>query len=1129
MLGPVEVWADGRRLDLGGGRQIALLTFLALRSNRAVSSDLLTDVLWRQDRPGNRKALQMAVARLRPVLALTGGAVALQTVAGGYLLSLPDDELDAWLFEQRLQDGLAALSQQAPQRARVALGAALALWRGPPLAQIAFEEFAQNEIRRFEERHLVAQEAWIEALITLGESADAIDLGRRLLAEHPLRERLVELMMTGLARIGNQAEALAIYELTRVLLSEQLGIDPGASLRQVQLEILEQRPGHGTGMSGTAGSQTEGTVAVLVVAIPSTPDVARRVAGSAEPLGRTVRAAAVASGGTELAGAYDEIVLAYPNPAAAVRCALDLQRGMSERMERPDGALPQIAVHASTEAGGGDEAADLCREVAAHAHPGQVLVTAVAAARLPEEQRLTELGHHRFEHRDGLVELFQLLDDRLPVEFPPLQSAGTADLPVPANRLIGRGAEISAVLGLLGRDDVRLVTLTGPGGTGKTRISLEVAGHSAGFYRHGVHFVGLASVADPQLVVSAIADAVDVKESPGVPLAQTLAEALRRRRVLLVLDNFEHLLDGAVEVSRLLEAVPSLNVLATSREPLHLRAEHRFPVPPLAADEAIELFLARARAIRPGIEPDDGELAAVGRICRRLEGLPLALELAAARVSQLRFSELEVGLARRLDLPDGARDLPDRQRTLRSTIDWSYRLLPPIEQRWFCDLAPFAGGARLDAVTELAVDSENPLPVLRALVDKSLLQELHDRDGVPRFAMLETVREYASERLQEDRRADESAGRHAAYFLNLSRLVNQIARGEIGERQLDRADDDHDNLRAAFDHLEHARPADALEMAALLADFWLYHGHISESLDRLTRALAAAPADSAVAPRAMSSAASALIRLGDSTSAEPFAAEALRLARTAEDRAVESLALNALAWVARVGGDVQRSVELYQQGVDVARIADDPALLRRGLSGLSVAMEEIGEIARSIELEREGLELSRSASDLMGITMTAGNLAEMALNTGDMTLAEEMLAEAIESARQLGWRSVLGSHLCLEALMALEHGDLELAQSRLADGVPLVADDYSVHTAQVALAVAAAVATAADRPLRAAELWGTLAGLVEAKQLQDTVLVEQLRSRSVASASGVVAAEAWQLAWDEGRRRSGEQALRRAT
>ncbi|HEY6407973.1 MAG TPA: AAA family ATPase, partial [Ktedonobacteraceae bacterium] len=506
------------------------------------------------------------------------------------------------------------------------------------------------------------------------------------------------------------------------------------------------------------------------------------------------------------------------------------------------------------------------------AHGGQALLSQttrdLVEQELPEGVSLRDLGEHRLKDIERTSRLFQLVIEGLPADFPPLKTFSNHlhNLPVQPTSFIGREQEVATVCSLLRRDDVRLLTLTGTAGVGKTRLSIQAATNLAAFFPDGVYFVALASVGNAALVVPAIAQALDVGETGDQHLFERLKAALKEKQLLLLLDNFEQVLEAALVVADLLAACPKLKVLVTSRAVLHVRAEHECNVPPLALPDpkrlpdlealsryaAVALFVQRAQAIRSDFRVTRENAAALVGICARLDGVPLAIELAAARCKyfppQILLARLEQGLA---ILTSGARDLPVRQRTLRGAIAWSYDLLETEEQKLFRRLAVFVGGCTLDAAEGVCAAAGklegNVLDLLEALVDKSLLRHEELGEGRTRYEMLQTLREYGLERLEEARETEETRRAHAVFFLAYAEEAAQNLLGAEAAWWFDSLEQDHENLRAALwwmleraelstDLAEQAEQA--LRLCAALMSFWEVRGYFSEGQAFLERALA---------------------------------------------------------------------------------------------------------------------------------------------------------------------------------------------------------------------------------------------------------------------------------------------------
>jgi predicted ATPase/class 3 adenylate cyclase len=457
---------------------------------------------------------------------------------------------------------------------------------------------------------------------------------------------------------------------------------------------------------------------------------------------RLLREAFDRHGGVEVDTQGDAFFYAFPTAPGALAAAAEGRDALAAGPIRVRMGIHTGTPHVGEE---GYVGADVHRaaRIAAVAHGGQVVVSAPTASLV--EDVLVDLGEHRLKDLSAPERIFQLGGS----DFPALKSLFRTNLPVPTTPFLGRERELIEVAGLLGRPDVRLLTLTGPGGTGKTRLASQAAGLASDLYPHGVWWVPLAPLRDPALVLETAGHVLGAKNG--------LVEHIGDKSLLLLLDNFEQVVEAAADLAGVLTSCPNVELLVTSREPLHVAAEQEYAVPPFVHEEGVGFFLVRARAVKPGFEPDD----AVSEICRRLDDLPLALELAAARVKALSSAQILARLEQRLPLlTGGARDLPERQRTLRGAIEWSYDLLSEGEQRLFARLAVFRGGCTLEAAEGVA---DADLDTLQSLVDKSLLRHTDER-----YSTLETIREYAGERLEESGGADEIARRHAEHFLELA-------------------------------------------------------------------------------------------------------------------------------------------------------------------------------------------------------------------------------------------------------------------------------------------------------------------------------------------------------------------------
>src|SRR5713226_9446073 len=663
LLGPLLVSRDGEPKAIGGQKPRALLAALLLEPNRVVSRGRLIDALWGELPPDTaRNTIQVYVSQLRKLLP----DVALETAPPGYRLVVDPETVDLFRFVRLGDEGRSRLADGDAAAAAEILRAALGLWRGAPLADLAEELFAQAEIARLEELRLATLTDRIDADLALGQHGQLVPELERLVVEHPLRERLRAQLMLALYRAGRQADALAVYQRVRKTLVDELGIEPGEALRKLERAILAHDPSLGIA--------------------PSTKS-ARRV-------------------------------------------------------------------------------------------------------------------------------------------------------PTPPYPLLGREHELAALADLVSRDGTRVVTLTGIGGIGKTRLALELVDRLAPEFQDGAGVALLATLQDPVLVARTILEALELPEAGRDP-EEALIGALSGSRLLLLIDNFEQVMAASPTVARLLAAAPGLKVIVTSRAPLRVAAEHEFDVPPLVEDEAAELFVTRAQAANPSFVLTEQNAAAVAELCVRLDGLPLAIELAAARSKLLPPVALLARLGNRLELlTGGRRDAPRHQQTLRMTLDWSYDLLDSDAQRLFAQLGVFAGGCTLASAESVCRVEGSVLEGLAALVDESLVGQRESDE--PRFTLLQLVRDYALERLAASGESEEARRRHLEHFVALAEEAEPGLAGGEQARWLARVEEEHDNLRAALAHaLDTDDSSSALRLVVGVRRFGEIHGYLAEGRQSLESALMA--------------------------------------------------------------------------------------------------------------------------------------------------------------------------------------------------------------------------------------------------------------------------------------------------
>jgi predicted ATPase len=705
-----------------------------------------------------------------------------------------------------------------------------------------------------------------------------------------------------------------------------------------------------------------------------TRDLGERYAEALADHRRKLRDVFAAHGGVEVDTQGDAFFVAFGSARAALAAAAQAQEALA------DGPLAvRIGVHTgeAVVSAEGYVGLDVVRgaRIAAAAHGRQVIVSETTRALAGDEFALCDLGEHRLKDMGEPVRLYQLGHE----EFPPLTTLNWTNLPLQPTRLIGRERELREAGSLL--REHRLVTLTGPGGSGKTRLALHLGAEAVSDFEHGVFWVPLQALPDASLVEPAIAGAVGARGD--------VLDHLRTREALLLLDNFEHLTEAASAVSSLLAGAGRIKVLVTSREPLHVSGEREYPVLPLPDDAAVALFVERARAARPTFEPNP----AVAHICRRLDGLPLAIELAAARVKSLPPAALLERLERRLPLlTGGPRDAPPRQRTLAATLEWSYELLDDREKQLFARLAVFAGGCTLEAAEEVCGAN---LDAIQSLVDKSLVRV---DDG--RFAMLETIREFALDRLAASDEANAIRRGHAEHYLAVAQAADLDAARPDQIEWLARLEGEHDNLTAALTFAQESGQWSLYqELLAALGGFWSLRGHWYEGRTRLDAGL--------------------------------------RL----DQRLVPKLKLRILGHAAAIAqreGRLARARSLASERLSLAREEGDPAGLVGALMQLGVVALSERNYAEGTKYVTEALRGAEQLGDDFNVARAKLNLGWAAAFTGDHDRAEELFVDALERVRALGTRVTTIVCLLSVAHVRRKRGDVAGAVHALKEALPEV-------------------------------------------------------------------------------------------
>jgi predicted ATPase/class 3 adenylate cyclase/DNA-binding CsgD family transcriptional regulator len=831
-----------------------------------------------------------------------------------------------------------------------------------------------------------------------------------------------------------------------------------------------------------------------------------------------LRGAVEERGGYVFKTVGDAFCAAFPTAPDALEAALEIQRRLiSSEWEENGPIRVRLALHTgAAEERDGDYLGPPLNRVArllSAAHGGQVLLSLstqeLVRDQLPAGTSLRDLGEHRLKDLFRPERVFQLLAAELPSEFPPLRTldAYRNNLPLQPTPLIGREKEVSEVCERLSRPEVRLLTLMGAGGTGKTRLGLQAAAELTAEFEDGVFFVSLAAIRDPELVVPATAGTLGVKEAGGQPLLESLEYYLDAKHILLMADNFEQVLEAAPMVSEMLSSAPNLKVLATSRIPLRLYGEHEYSVPPLALPdpeqpppverlthyEAVRLFVERAQAAKADFSVTNDNAPAVTEICYRLDGLPLAIELAAARIKVLSPQKMLGRLTNPLKLlTGGARDLPERQRTLRSTIEWSYGLLEEGEKMLFARLSVFAGGCTLEAIEAICnAEGDVPMDVLDAvesLVDKSLLRQEEGVGAEPRFYMLETIHEYAREKLEESEEAEELRRLHAQYFLSLA----EEAKPKINEAERDlwqsRLETEHGNLRAALRWaMDSEDSSTALRLADAIFWFWFHRGYWKEGRGWLEEALGLPAASRPTAERA----------------------EALT-------------GVGILAWL-QGDHDVARS--RLEESVALCRNIQYRYGLVQSLHFLSMEMLGQGDTTAARSMAEESVEIARTGDSGFDLAIVLANLGLAAHTQNDYAVARSVLRECIETCREIGDNWLLSLPYRHLGYMELRDGNYEQATALFKEGLSALGDvkeKWFVARAVETLAISSAMQ---GDYVRAARLFGAGETLREAVGASVQEFYRPDYDRGVVAAREGIDGATWEEARAQGRAMTLEEAI----
>jgi predicted ATPase/DNA-binding SARP family transcriptional activator len=1051
-----------------------LLALLALRAGREAERAWLAGLLWPDSFPPQALAsLRNTLANLRRALGPEAHRLRSPTTLT-LALELGGAAVDVVAFD-------AAMARGDP----TSLEQAVALYRGPLLEGCA-EEWVFQERQAREQAYLQALESLAADAIARGDPAGAERHLRRAVAVDPLRESAQRTLMQALGAGGNSAAALLAYRELRLLLHRELNAAPDPETQAVFQQVRAVARSRAQVAPAVGDRSPTVPLPPALLRLPLSEDTLTflftDLAGSSrlwedhpdampEALARheaLLRQATEAHGGSVFKTLADSCCAAFATAQDALEAALAAQRALHTEQW---GAVGELRVRMALNTGTAEEregdyfglALNRLARLLDTGHGGQILLSRATVElvrdQLPEGADLRDLGEHRLPGLRRPEPIFQLVVPDLPANFPPLRSleAFRHNLPLQLTRFIGREREMAQVKDLLATD--RLVTLTGAGGCGKTRLALQVAGDLVECVA-GVRLVELAPLADPTLVPQAVASALGVREDPGQALTAALAAALRHREFLLVLDNCEHLVEGCARlVEVLLQACPGLRVLATSRETLGIPGEscYRVPslslpdlrrIPPLerlAEYESVRLFLERAEKVMPGFRLTEANAPAVAQICARLNGIPLALELAAARVKAVSVEEIAARLDDRFSLlTGGSRTAPPRHRTLRGLIDWSYDLLLDAERTLLRRLAVFSGGWSLEAAegvcTGDGIEGGEVLDLLTALVDKSMVQ-YEGREGEARYRLLETLRQYSQDRLLESKETEVVRGRHRDWYLGFAEQAEPGLWGPDQVEWFNRLEGDQDNLRAAlaWSQAEDGSGEEGLRLVGALWELWDHRGYWREGRGWMERALARAAALGRTAARAkaLSGAGEMAWHQGDYTAGRSLLEESVAIWRELGEKRGLADALNHLGWVAGCEGSHAEQHSLQAESLAIWRELGDKWGIAESLLGLGNVAWGEGDCQAARVRYEESLMLCREAGKKRGVANALGNLANMAYSEGNFAVAHAFHEESLAIRRELGDRGGFASELHSLGDEALDQGDYGAARSHFEESLAI--------------------------------------------------------------------------------------------
>ncbi len=1193
LFGPLRAKQDDRTISRFRSQQTGeLLAYLAYHRHRSHGREALVELFWPDSAPeAGSHNLSNALSSLRSQLeppGVPGGAVVL-TDRSSIELNPEAVVTDV----DRFQAALRRAAQGRNSADYASLLAHAADIYGGPLLPFLYNDWIAPEQAHLQQRYQDTVSQLVNLLEKDGRYDTALTYAERAVTLDPLHEAAHRDVMRLLSAVGRHQAALVQFrELERVL-ADELAASPSSVTVQLVRRIEERFADAGAvsvsapsaprpSGSGAARELPTGTVTFLLASVAGTTDL---LDGRADAFNSALavyhavmRSEMRRAGGVEVQVAKDSFIAAFQSATDALSCAVSCRRALAAQ-PLPLELGVRIALHTGdVELEYGKYQDGALRDGAAMldaAHGGQTLASEATAALVRRDlepgTRLTDLGLWRLREADGPERIFELdYPNREVSEFPPLNAAQSraARLPLQFTRFFGRTEEVQNISDLLQATNTRLLTLTGPGGSGKTRLAIEAAGLFAETFQGSIWFVSLADISDPSLILGAILDALGIARSATSDPREQVVAALSKQPSLLLVDNFEQLVEGGAEIVKsLLEGVPGLTVLATSRRTLGIPGEQELTVAPLptpsvmhpaaarmrgvqggasgshgtekehewtpdslSAFHSVQLFVDRAQASKPDFRVSNQNAAAVAELCDRLEGLPLAIELAAARAQAMTPSQMLAHLSRRFEfLVSRKRGLAERQRTMRAAIDWSYRLLTPELQTFFCRLSVFRGGWTVEAA-EAVCDEPLALDHLALLRECSLVFT-DDTGPEMRFRMLETLREYGEEQLSGEER-EEVGKLHWEYFLALAEEARPLVQGPDEVLWLDRLEADHDNIRAALNLLREAPDGGEVGLQIGLAThkLWLVRGYWSEGLRRLYTALAHAGAQTRTQLRAdaLNAAGVIALNLNQYMNARDMYVQGLAIRREIGDLVGVAGSLNNLGNLDRIAADFESARVFFEESLSLSQNLGDLLTECACLHNLALLAAEEGDSLSASNLYEKSLEIVRVVGAVSDVALVLTCLGHAYFRSGELARARQCADEALALERSSRDMFHLAQTLQLHGILYAQETDWAAAETCLVESLRLCRDVGDLSGVSDGLAVFADLCFARGELSRTALTLGAVDALRTSIGFARTPWDLQEHERRLAELRTALGESALERAWEVGRAMSWEQAVAEA-